>query len=160
MKHSALGAIVSLAILLSACGETAPAASAPASVAPASPAASAKPAASAAASVSAKPAASAAASASAKPAASAAAKPAEGGAVGPAVSSQPIAAKPGTINLALVGGSPSATPIYIALENKLFEKYNAPVQLIIITAPAAMAALISGDVQVAMDGGAMVSADI
>src|SRR5207248_893262 len=94
-----------LVILLSACGGTAPAASAPTSVAPASAAASAKPPASAAAFASAKPAASAAAAASAKPAASAAAKPAEGGAVGPAVSSQPIAAaKPNIKSLSELKG--------------------------------------------------------
>ncbi|HVA23913.1 MAG TPA: ABC transporter substrate-binding protein [Chloroflexota bacterium] len=153
----AIGSIV--CTLLAACGgaaapaaSTAPGVSSPAS---AGQSAAAKPAASTGASAapaSAKPAASGV-SASAKPAGNA--KP-----VGPALSSQPIAqAKPGTINLALVGGSPSATPIYVGLENKIFEKYNAPVQLIIMTAPAAMAALIGGDVQIAMEGGSLVSAD-
>ena len=148
MKHSTIAAFAGICLLLTACGG---AASVPALSTPASPSASAATASSAAA----KPASSTPASASAKPAANASDKP-----VGPAVSSQPItAAKPGTINLALVGGSPSATPIYVGLENKIFEKYNAPVQLIIMTAPAAMAALIGGDVQVAMEGGALVSAD-
>jgi NitT/TauT family transport system substrate-binding protein len=161
-----IGSIV--CTLLAACGGAAAPASSPApavsSPAPASQSAAAKPAASTSASAapaSAKPAASAA-GASAKPAASgASAKPAAAsGAAGPAVSSQPIpAAKPGTINLALVGGSPSATPIYVGLENKIFDKYNVPVQLIITTAPVAMDTLIGGQVQIAMEGGSLVSAD-
>lgn len=154
MKQSVIPTLISVGFLLSACGgaATAPPASAPAS--PASVTASA--------SAPAKPAASGAASAPAKPAASvaASAKPNASGDVGPNLSSQPIpAAKPGTINLALVGGSPSATPVYIGLENGIFDKYNAPVQLIIMTAPAAMAAMIGGDVQIGMEGGALVSAD-
>jgi NitT/TauT family transport system substrate-binding protein len=155
-KQSAIGPFISLAFLLTACGGGA---AAPASV-PAAAAASAVSAAPAGASTAAKPAASGAA-ASAKPAASEAAASAKpSGEVGPNLSSQPIpATKPGTINLALVGGSPSAGPIYVGLENQIFEKYNAPVQLIIMTAPAAMAALIGGDVQIAMEGGALVSAD-
>src|SRR5581483_3770567 len=151
MKQRLIGTVAVLSLVLSACGgaasapSSAPASPSPASAKPAgSTAASAKPAGSTAAS--AKP----AASASAKPAASAvaSAKPSASGAAGPQQSSQPIpSAAAGTINLALVGGSPSAAPIYIGLEEHLFEKYNAPVQVIIMTAPAAMAALIAGEVQ-------------
>jgi ABC-type nitrate/sulfonate/bicarbonate transport system substrate-binding protein len=148
-KQSVIGTSFGLGLLLSACGGATAPASPPAST-PTSPTTSAA--------ASAKPAASTAASAAAKPAASAAAKPS--GEVGPNLSSQPIpAAKPGTINLALVGGSPSAGPVYVGLENQIFEKYNAPIQLIIMTAPAAMAATIGGDVQIVMEGGALVSAD-
>lgn len=151
MKQPLLGMCVALSLLAACGGATTPASTAPTTPSPASVAASQ--------SVSAKPAASTAAapvSASAKPAASASAS----GAAGPQQTSQQIApAKSGSINLALVGGSPSATPLYIALENKLFDKYNVPLQLIIMTAPAAMASLISSEVQVSMDGGALVSAD-
>ncbi len=147
--------MVGLCLLLSACGGAA-APSAPASSAAASAAASpsAKPAASAAAS--AKPAASS--GASAKPAASgsAAAKPAASG----SASASPVpTAKPGTVNIGVVGGSPSFTPIYVGVDNGLFDKYQAPVQLVVMTAPPAMAALLAGEIQVAMDGGALVGAD-
>ncbi len=143
-----LPAVMSLlfAVSLAACGgAAAPSPTPPASSSP-PPAASApaKPAASAA-----SPAASAAKpEASAKPAASASA------------SAAPIpTAKPGTITIAVVGGSPSFTPIWVGLDNGLFDKYGAPVQLITTTAPPAMAALLNGDVQIAMDGGAMIGVD-
>src|SRR5579862_6054036 len=98
MKTAPFAFLTAVALLLSACGGEA---------APVTARASAKPAASSAAS------------------ASAAAKPAPSGAVGPQASSVEIPpSKPGSINLALVGGSPSATPLYLALENKLFDKYN------------------------------------
>ncbi len=58
-----------------------------------------------------------------------------------------------------MGSSPSFSPIWIAYDNGLFDKYGAPVNLITTTAPPAMAALLNGDVQVAMDGGAMIGAD-
>ncbi|HEX6510957.1 MAG TPA: ABC transporter substrate-binding protein [Chloroflexota bacterium] len=86
----------------------------------------------------------------------------------PAASAKPAAsasaeaiptAKPGTITIAIVGGSPSFLPIWIGVDNGLFDKYGAPVQLVTTTAPPAMAALLNGDVHVAMDGGAMIGAD-
>lgn len=138
--------LLGLGSLIAGCGGTnAPAASsapAPASVAAA--ASSLAPASSA----SAKPAASGAAST--KPAASAAASAS-------AVAIPP--AKPGTITVAWVGASPSFAPLWVALESGLFEKYGVPVQMINTTAPPAMAALLAGDVQVAIDGGAMIGAD-
>src|SRR5438552_3743105 len=143
-----------ICLLLSACGgTTAPASSAPAAApssaaakaaASTSPAASAKPAGSAAAPASAKPAASGAAATSAKPAASESPLPAP---------------KPGAVTIAIVGTSPSQTPIWIAADTGLFDKYGAPVQLFTTTAPVAMAALLKGDVQVAVDGGAMIGFD-
>jgi NitT/TauT family transport system substrate-binding protein len=169
MKPPRLLAAAATCLLLSACGGSVAAPpSAPASPVSASPAGSAaagKAAAStSAASASAKPAASGAAAASAKPVASgaaASANPVASGAAGPAPSSQPITpAKAGTINLALVGGSPSATPLFVAAAEGLFEKYGVPTQVILMAAaPPAMAALLSGDVQIAMEGGALVGAD-
>jgi ABC-type nitrate/sulfonate/bicarbonate transport system substrate-binding protein len=152
-----LAALIGMATLLAACGGSssspaAPPASsapAPASAAAAKPNTASAPAASAG-SASAKPAASTGTSSAAKPAASASAS-ASASAVPPP--------KAGTITVGVVGGSPSFTPIYVGLENKIFEKYNAPLQLVVMTAPPAMAALLSGEVQIAMDGGALVSAD-
>jgi NitT/TauT family transport system substrate-binding protein len=127
--------VAAISLLLSACGGAA----APASRAvPASAATSIKPAASAA--------------ASAKPAASGSA----------AASAVPIPApKPGTITVAVVGGSPSFTPFYVGVDSGLFDKYGAPIQLVLMQgAPPAMAAILTGEVQVAMEGGALVGADI
>jgi NitT/TauT family transport system substrate-binding protein len=59
----------------------------------------------------------------------------------------------------VVGGSPSFTGFYVALDNGLFDKYGAPVQFVVMTAPPAMAALLSGEIQIAMEGGALVGAD-
>ncbi|HLY67952.1 MAG TPA: ABC transporter substrate-binding protein, partial [Chloroflexota bacterium] len=149
------GSLIGLAMLLAACGGNGGAPAAP-SVPPSSPAA--KPSASAVASeaappasvASAKPAASGATAASAKPAGSAAAS-ASAAAIPPA--------KPGTITIAWVGASPSFAPIWVGIESGLFDKYGAPVQMINTTAPPAMAALLAGDVQIAVDGGAMIGAD-
>ena len=147
--HSRLLVLLGAVLSLAACGGSAPpAASAPpASAATQASAASATGAA-------AKPAGSPSAPASAKPAASA--KP--GASAKPSALVVPKAAA-GTITVAAVGGSPSFSPIWAGVDNGLFEKYGAPVQLITTTAPPAMAALLNGDVQVAVDGGAMVGAD-
>lgn len=135
--------VVLIGVLLAtaACGGSAAAPSSNAAP-PSSAAAKASPSAAASAAASAKPGASGPASASAKPSALAIPK-----------------AAAGTISIAVVGGSPSFSPIWVGVDNGLFEKYGAPVQLITTTAPPAMAALLNGDVQIAVDGGAMVGAD-
>ncbi len=63
------------------------------------------------------------------------------------------------MTVAVVGTSPSQTPIWIGADNGLFEKHGSPVQLFTTTAPVAMAALLKGDVQIAIDGGAMIGFD-
>jgi len=138
-----------MCLVLSACGGTAnpPASSAPAA---ASSSAAAKPAASG------SPGASAAVASG-----TASAKPTSAGAKPAASESAPAVPAPrsGTITVAVVGTSPSQTPIWIATDNGLFDKNGAPVQLFTTTAPVAMAALLKGDVQVAIDGGAMIGFD-
>jgi ABC-type nitrate/sulfonate/bicarbonate transport system substrate-binding protein len=140
MKIQSVLIVVAGAVLaLAACGGT---------TAPASQAAS-----SAFASAAAKPGTAASVAASAKPAPSG--KPAASGEAGPSIP----AAKPGTITVAWVGASPSFAPLWIAIESGLLDKYGAPVQMVNTTAPPAMAGLLGGDVQIAIDGGAMVGAD-
>lgn len=99
---------------------------------------------------------SASAALSAKPAASS--KPAASAAASASAAAIPPA-KPGTITVAWVGASPSFAPLWVGLESGLFDKYGVPVQMVNTTAPPAMAALLNGDVQVAIDGGAMIGAD-
>jgi len=61
--------------------------------------------------------------------------------------------------VAWVGASPSFAPLWIGIEQGLFDKYGAPVQMVNTTAPPAMAGLLNGDVQIAIDGGAQIGAD-
>ena len=105
--------------------------------------------------------ASGAAPATPPPPSASASSPARPSAIAGSAAAKPSAITPkaGAINIAAVGTSPSFAPLWLGIDNGLFEKYGAPVNLITTTAPPAMAALLSGDVQIAIDGGAMLSAD-
>jgi len=149
LHRSLLTMLIGLALILAACGgaSSTPASSLATASSPAAAASAAAP----------KPSAvtSAAAAATSGPAS---AKPAASGAASASAPAIP-APKAGTINIAVVGGSPSFAPIWVGADNGLFEKYGARINLITTTAPPAMAALLNGDVQIAVDGGAMVGAD-
>ena len=156
MKHLTVAPLVALSVLLAACGGASPAPASSVAAQPSS-AAPAKPPASSAVSTSA---AAASRAASTKPASAgaASAKPATSAAGSASAAAIPTA-KPGTITVAWVGASPSFGPLWTGIENGLFDKYNAPVNMVNTTAPPAMAGLLNGEVQIAIDGGAMMGAD-
>ena len=72
---------------------------------------------------------------------------------------KPSAASTATITIGIVGGSPSFTPIYVGVDAGLFQKHGVTLKLVLMTGSVAMAALLSGSVQIGMDGGAMLQAD-
>src|SRR5581483_10889695 len=135
------GLLVGVALLLSACGGAAPAASpSPSSAAPAASGA-AKPATSTAASASAKPAASSAASAKPAASAGASAKPSGSAAASPANTTP--------THLVVAYGQPSMqnSILWIAQDMGLFKKYGVDSQITQVTGPAITQGLIAGSLE-------------
>ena len=69
------------------------------------------------------------------------------------------ASEPSGIRLAVVGGSPSFTAVWLGVDNGIFEKHGARVTLLHTNGSVALNALLSGDVEIAADGQTMVQAD-
>ncbi len=69
------------------------------------------------------------------------------------------APEPVGIRLAVVGGSPSFTAIWLGVDTGIFEKYGARVTLQTMTGSVALDALLGGDIEIAADGPTMVQAD-
>jgi ABC-type nitrate/sulfonate/bicarbonate transport system substrate-binding protein len=63
------------------------------------------------------------------------------------------------IRLAVVGGSPSFTAVWLGVESGIFEKYGVRVTLLSMNGSVALETLSSGDIQIAGDGQTMVQAD-
>lgn len=63
------------------------------------------------------------------------------------------------IRLAVVGGSPSFTGVWLGVDDGIFEKYGVRVTLLSMNGSVALQTLASGEIQIAGDGQTMVQAD-
>ncbi|HEV2357156.1 MAG TPA: ABC transporter substrate-binding protein [bacterium] len=63
------------------------------------------------------------------------------------------------LRLAVVGGSPSFTAVWLGADSGIFEKYGVRVDLRTMNGSVALEALLAGDIEIAADGQTMVQAD-
>lgn len=63
------------------------------------------------------------------------------------------------IRLAVVGGSPSFTGVWLGVDNGIFDKYGVRVTLLAMNGSVALETLSAGEIQIAGDGQTMVQAD-
>ncbi len=63
------------------------------------------------------------------------------------------------IRLAVVGGSPSFTGVWLGVDSGIFEKYGVRVTLFSMNGSVALETLAGGEIQIAADGQTMVQAD-
>lgn len=79
---------------------------------------------------------------------------------GSSSSSKPAASAGLTeLTIAQVGTSPSFTPIWLGIDEGLFQKHGLTLKLVSSSGSVGLAALMSSNVDIAMDGGYMVQAD-
>jgi len=63
------------------------------------------------------------------------------------------------VTLGVVGGSPSFTAVYLGVDQGLFTKHGVALKLVNLSGTVALEGLLSGDVDIAADGGTLVQAD-
>jgi len=66
---------------------------------------------------------------------------------------------PVQVTLGVVGGSPSFTAVYLGVDQGLFTKHGVALKLVNLSGTVALEGLLSGDVDIAADGGTLVQAD-